>query len=142
MATMSEQERRALLQETLDLSHQHRERMAIRHGMGGPPPRNVIGDQATHTTIREQAMPQPTAQTTAQPTTQPPTNMPLWKKAAIAATALGAGAGGALGAQQLVGNWLDRPAAIVEVDQASEPPSGELLPWLRGQGYNLPPASE
>lgn len=121
----------ALIQEALDQSYLWRLWSSWRNGMPEKPVRNVIGAKVAEA-----------AQAAAQPVTGFPIPeemkpMGLIPKMLIGATMLG-GAGVAGGAiHHLV--TKDEPPAVVETE---EPKDGDLLKYLRQQGYHVPPEAK
>lgn len=115
---MSQSERRAVIQEGLDLAHAFRLNMAIRHGLPMPL-RNTIGSE-----VQIQAEPTPVIA----PETPAITPMPLWKKLAAGAaigTTLGGGAGYLL--------YGRNPAPVPVVEQP-----GSILEAIAEKGLNKP----
>lgn len=158
---MSRPQQNAVLQEVLDQGWWWRMWAALKHGLPTPPPRNVIKEDAT---------PQPTAsavesltrtetlastsesqvQALAEPVskavdalgrvsvTVDDPKMPGWLKAAL--VTFGMGATGALGAGSAI--MLSSNSTGPSQQVVVQPQDGALIPWLRDQGYNLPPPGE
>lgn len=147
----------ALSQEALDTSYQHRQNVAMKHGLHVPP-RNVLGSSAgglTSPATTSPASPPPATMPPAPTSTLPvatalPDSRPWWPWLVSAAVALG---GGSLGAA--VTQWVrpttatptTAPASPTEAERSAasadgsraNPVGDSLLSDLQERGYHLPP---
>lgn len=142
----------ALSQEALDTSYQHRQNVALKHGLHVPP-RTVLGSSAAGATSGTTTPPtnSPPAPTSTLPVaTALPDSRPWWPWLVSAAVALG---GGSLGAA--VTQWVrpttatptTAPASPAEAERSAvsvdgsrvNPVGDSLLSDLQERGYHLPP---
>jgi len=146
---MSAAAQTAFLQEQLDLSHQFRANSAMRNGIPNLPPRNVIHRDAFAPPAPKPAPPPAPRlvklmRKRPEPTRQPaPSSVPAWVKAALVTSTLGLGGiGGVL--ISAMGERAEAPSArfpsdaTVDAPAVNGPGDGDLLGWLRRQGYDRP----
>lgn len=162
---MSRPQQNALLQEALDQSWLWRTWSAFKHGLPAPaPPRNVIQDEPPVETPAVIPFVEKTAVASATRSGAIESPSPagntargkLLRNAAIVLASLGAGAGGLAALQPLL---APSPASVSPSPQSQSPVSprsdagasntvqidavdGALIPWLRDNGYNLPPTEQ
>ena len=145
---MSAAAQTAFMQEQLDLSHQFRANSAMRNGIPNIPPRNVINGDAFVPPAPKPAPP-PAPQIVKlmrkrpEPTRQPvPSSVPMWAKAALVTSTLTIGGiGGALISgmgQQAEPPSAQFPSDTIAAPAVNGPADGDLLRWLRSQGYDRP----
>lgn len=133
---MSAEQQTAVLQEALDQSWWLRKWAALKHGMPDVQPRNVIKEAPLPQKIVEAV--KPVVERVAAPASAPaPTVAPRksspWKAVALGTLlTVGGGAGGAFVASAL------KPAAP-PVEQQATDQYGDLLLYLRENGYHVPP---
>ena len=145
---MGAAERKAFMQEALDLSHWYRSWATLKHGLPDKQNRNSIGDEPQPEIIPIPYIDKQTvSELSSKIATATPPVVPQGPSigSRIAAGVIGASllAGGA-GAGGLAA-WL------ASKDKASSPPVvaptatgpvyGDLLQWLDQEGYNLPPST-
>lgn len=138
---MSAAERAAVTQEVLDQAHLWRTMAAQKHGVPQyPQPRNVVKGEP------------PMAEPVSIPFPQNVTinNQPAkssWLTKAALATALIGGTAGVGGGTVMLGKMVyDQLSGgggenVAAVEPAAPNPTGDLLKWLRDNGYNLPPTA-
>lgn len=139
---MSASAQKAVLQEALDLSHQFRENSALRNGLPTRPPRNVIHDEPP-------AQAQPIVKLMRRPkaaaaATGVVTRVPGWIKGAAVTSLVGlSGLGGIIAATLAGGDGQDgRDGRDATAPPAAGDNGGDLLYWLKREGYDLPPRAE
>lgn len=139
---MSRPQQNALLQEELDRQHQWREWVAMQHKLQTKPIRNVIDDdqpatiplmdkiESTLSSVSSRVS--DTAQSIGGAVgnaVAQPAQSGLLKKLAIGLAIPVAAAG-----SYYASTVINKPAAVQPT-----PPDGALIPWLRDNGYNIPP---
>ncbi|HHN73391.1 MAG TPA: hypothetical protein ENK13_04820 [Thermopetrobacter sp.] len=142
-------ERQAILNELLDTSFLYRANAALKHGVAPRPEPNrvsqTMSDRCTDNQTDQAGPTDPAAATASEPVaaeTRQPTRASTWRRwAATAATAAAAGGGGWWLARDVppADQTVPRPPAVVLPDRA--PGGGDLLEWLRREGYDRPPAT-
>ncbi len=149
---MSAAERKAVVQECLDLSHWYRSWATLKHGLPDKQHRNSVGDEPTpeppqiipipYITEKMADSMKESATTTSAPTVPP---APNWRNRLLAGL-LGAGLLAGTGTAAGVAGWLansggkQAPPAVAPAPPVG-PAYGDLLQWLDQEGYNVPPAT-
>jgi hypothetical protein len=142
---MSRPQQNAVIQEFLDQNYVWRKFVAMKHALIGPPEtRNVIQDEPMTIPIADKVETN-VSEVVKKTATQfvdaaapvvgaavAPVKAGLLTKLAIGLALPIVGAGGFAAVQSIV----NRPAAVM---QPAAVPDGALIPWLRDNGYNLPP---
>lgn len=132
----------AVAQEVLDQSQLWRTMVAKNQGIPfAPQPRNLVkdlpGDAAPAT------VPFPQTVTINNPPAEKAAGLGWLAKSAIGAALVGGGLGagsGALVVGKAIYDRLTPAAAVAPVDESPvDPATGDLLQWLRENGFNLPP---
>jgi len=149
---MSASAQKAVLQEALDLSHQFRENSALRNGLPTRPPRNVIHDEPpaqAQPIVKLMRRPKaaaaaPVAAVQDVITQQVVTRVPGWIKGAAVTSLVGlSGLGGIIAATLAGGDGQDgRDGRDATAPPAVVDNGGDLLYWLKREGYDLPPRAE
>lgn len=149
---MSAVERKAFMQEALDLSHWYRSWATLKHGLPDKQGRNVLPDEPeerpepqvipipylTEKTVSE--LTSKAATVTPPVVPQVPTIGSRILAGVLGASLLAGGAGaGGLAAWLAGRDNATVPPAVAPIEPG--PIYGDLLQWLNQEGYNLPPES-
>jgi hypothetical protein len=144
---MTVEQQNAFLQEHLDQSHMFREYGHLKNGIGDVPVRNVIKEPAPKPVPPVPQIPTNTSERIVEKTTVTESPTSLVKNLLMGGALLAGGLGTGIGAMSMFGH--DTPAPIVIETQpgqqpvaptpAIDPKYGDLLKYLRENGYNLPP---
>lgn len=146
---MGAAERKAFMQEALDLSHWYRSWATLKHGLPDKQTANVIGEEPEphvipipyldKETVSELASKMTTATATPPVIPQGPSVASRIAAGVLGASLLAGGAGAGGLATWLASRGNQTPPVVAPVEPG--PVYGDLLQWLNQEGYNLPPAN-
>lgn len=138
----------AVLQEVLDQAHLYKQNASLKNGLPSMPVRNVVTDEPR---VVEKIVEKPVEKVVEKPVekivdrvvTQTVEKERSWLKDSLVGAAIGTlGLGGGVGlAALLMGRGepskVEQPPAVVAPNESKN--YGDLLKYLRDNGYNLPP---
>lgn len=147
---MTLQQQDALVQEVLDQNHLYKENAALKNGLPTPPRRNVLSSPPLPKPELVSPPPQPPVNTSTEriveKTTVTESPNGLVKNLLLGGALLSGGIGTGIGAATLFSR--DATPIVIESKpdsppiaptQPVDPKYGDLLQYLRENGYNLPP---
>lgn len=148
---MTLQQQDALVQEVLDHNHLYKENAALKNGLPTPPRRNVLSSPPLPKQEPAPAPPPQPANTLTEriveKTTVTENPSSLVKNLLLGGALLSGGIGTGIGAAMLLSRDTQAPVVMesqpdatpVDPSPTVDPKYGDLLKYLRENGYNLPP---